>query len=158
MGEPKRLVTTSTSIPEEKVKQLAQSLEVARTIKDERKQGEAICNIELQYAKLGEYTQSVEITKPITDMWKSIALREITRQYVQSGQKSVDILNQSLEVAKTIKDEKKKGETICNIAICYAETGENDKAIEITKLIDDDLWKSAALREINRVKGKNKQR
>ncbi|MFH1230357.1 MAG: protein kinase [Planctomycetota bacterium] len=144
---------------EAKKQQLAQSLEIAKTIKDVDERDKTIYTIALQYAGIGEYDKAIETVKLIegNNQWKSQALCQIINNYVRSGPKYVDILNQLLEIVQTIKDERGQVETMYHVAVKYAEIGEFDKAIEITtKLINNDYWKSEALQRINKVKVKNK--
>jgi serine/threonine protein kinase/S1-C subfamily serine protease len=154
IGEKKDL--REKDLTKQKYIELFQTLEVANSIKDEHAKTKTIYEISIRYAEIGEFDKAIEITKPITDNWKSQALIQITRIYVQSGQKSSEILNQALEVAKTILEVEHKSHTIYEISIRYAEIGEYDKAIETIKLIESDQWKSQALQEISRVRARNK--
>jgi serine/threonine protein kinase/membrane-associated protease RseP (regulator of RpoE activity) len=146
LGEKKE--SQERDVTEQKSIELSKALEATNSIKDELTRDNTIYQISLQYAEIGEYDKAIEITKPITDMWKGQALVQIANIYIRTGHKSAEILNQALEVANGIKDEQAKSNVICQISIKYTEIGEYSRAIEIAKSIWRDQFKGQALTQI----------
>mgnify|MGYP000742916602 CR=1 FL=1 len=141
--------------------QYDRALEVARTIKDPDYKSDALANIAVKCAQAGMSTQASEILSQAFELAKTTseldALTNIAVKYAEIGmsEKASAILSEAIELAKdeavtaaalfpklalhwlTIK--------LAEIAKKYAEAGQFNQALELTRGVEDAYYKSQAL-------------
>jgi len=76
-------------------------------------------------------------------------LAEIASRYVEAGKqnRASDLLSQALQVAKDSTS--LQVVTLAEISGVYAQAGQYDQALQVTKIIEDAYWKTHVLVEIN---------
>ncbi|MFH1228356.1 MAG: hypothetical protein V1701_10715 [Planctomycetota bacterium] len=154
--EPAKKQAEEPSAKDKELEKLAESLKVSNGIKDKTVKDKTNAEIAIRYATIGEYSKAIEISKLLTDSLKSSTLIAITVKYAKSGEKSVDILADALDVARGIKNVPIKDKTISEIAIRYGEIDAYAKAVDVTKPLTD-TQKSNALIVITRRYAKSGQ-
>ncbi|MEW6027087.1 MAG: protein kinase, partial [Planctomycetota bacterium] len=163
---PEKLLTIAE---QQEAKQKAQREEMETRDKEEMfaklvAEGKAIMESAKNTNDKNSYNKAIKYFTKALSIKDDVGLRKLIEECKQKPSemsseersKKSKQLAASLEMAKTIKgdDEYEKGKTIYEISRRYAEIGEYDRALETTKLIENDLWKSQAIQEINRIKSK----
>jgi len=130
---------------------LSQAFSEAKNIRsDINKKDNAFAAVALQYIKVGEYDQALQLTKtmyyPLT---KAITLTNIAEAYLRSGQKDKvsDMLSPALEAVNASNDSSSynRGIALAQIGIKYAQIGQYEQALKIAQSIDDAYGKATAL-------------
>ncbi len=158
--------------PRERVNWLQQALAAARKSNDRRGEGNALNNLGLAYAHLGElrraiefYEQALEIDREIGDRrGEGNALGNLSSAYIELGElrRAIEFSEQQLIIVREIGDRRSEGGALSNLGIAYKNLGEPRRAIEfyeqalgIRREIGDrrgegiDLWNmSLALDEL----------
>jgi len=134
---------------------LSQAFSETQNIRiDMNKKDNAFAAIALQYIKVGEYDQALQLTKtmhyPLT---KAVTLANIAEAYIRCGKKDrvPDILFFALEAVNASDDASSynRGIALAQIAIKYAQIGQYEQAFEIAQGIEDAYGKANALAGIS---------
>ena len=132
--------------------QLAQAIEVAKTMKNGWEQRKFYRQTAVKFVEAGQFAHALDTVKLIEDKdSKIIALMEMVDWLIKSGQiKKVDhLLGIALEVVKTMKNSSDKAEAIANIALRYSNSGQTPSKqvqallLEIVQMVDpiESFWK-----------------
>lgn len=117
------------------------ALGMARELKLPRSESQALSNLGLDYAALGQMKRAVEyfeqaltIAREIGDHDReSAALGNLGRAYAELGEtgKAIELLERQLALTREIGDRRNEANALVNLARVYYETGESAKAAEL---------------------------
>ncbi len=126
--------------PRERIKWLKAGLSASRKLKDRSNEGNALGNLGLAYAALGEtrkaiefYEQALAVLREIGDRrGEGAALGNLGITYYQLGEtrKAIEFYEQDLAIRHEIGDRRGEGNALGNLGNAYAALGETRKAIE----------------------------
>ncbi len=127
--------------PRERIRWLEATVRSAREIGDRRGEGNAIGNLGLAYADLGEtrraiglYEQDLEIRREIGDRYgEGNATGYLGLAYADLGEtrRAIELYEQHLEIAREIGDRRGEGNATGNLGNAYAALGETRRAIKL---------------------------
>jgi tetratricopeptide (TPR) repeat protein len=126
--------------PREQIRWLDSQLAAARRLKKRDYEGNALGNLGLAYAALGEtrkaiefYERRIEIAREIGDRrGEGNALGNLGLAYFLLGEtrKAIEFYEQALVIDREIGDRRGEGNALGNLGVAYAALGETRKAIE----------------------------
>ncbi|MGH9755920.1 MAG: tetratricopeptide repeat protein, partial [Blastocatellia bacterium] len=126
--------------PREWIRWLETQLAAARWLKRRRMEGNALGNLGLAYADLGEARKAIEFHEQHLAIAREIgnrrgegnALGNLGAAYYALGEarKAIEFHEQDLAIAREIGDRRGEGNALGNLGVAYADLGEARKAIE----------------------------
>jgi tetratricopeptide (TPR) repeat protein len=126
--------------PREQIRWLETQLVAARRLQRRDYEGDALGNLGLAYADLGEVRKAVEffeqqliIAREISDQRsEGHALGNLGMAYYYLGEarKSIEFHEQSLVISREISDRRGEGDALNSLGLAYFDLGEARKAIE----------------------------
>jgi tetratricopeptide (TPR) repeat protein len=126
--------------PHEKINWLELSLKAARLLEDKGNEGNALCNLGIVYADLGEPRKAIEHHQQYLEIAREIgyrygegrALGSLGAVYADLGEtrKAIQFYEQRLAIAREISDRDGEGAALGNLGVAYKDLGETRKAIE----------------------------
>ena len=146
----------------EAVRLLSWAAEVARAVGDRRGEGNALGNLGLAYADLGEvrraieyYEQALVIAREIGDRrGEGNRLGSLGLAYAALGEvrRAIECYDQALVIFREIGDRRGEGNTLGNLGVAYKDLGEvrraieyHEQALKIAREVGDRRGEGAAL-------------
>ena len=124
----------------EAVRLLGWAVEATRTVGDRRGEGNALGNLGVAYADLGEVRRAIEYHEQALAIAREIGdrrregrhLGNLGNAYNRLGEvrRAIEYYEQALAVAREIGDRRGEGAGLCNLGLAYAALGEVRRAIE----------------------------
>ncbi len=132
---------------------LSQALQIANKRKqDSFSKAKLLSTIVVKYAEANKYVEALQLADTIKEpSCKARALVELASLYAKAGQKEkvAGLLTQSLETIGQEDNSAIKNERLCDIAEKYAEFGQYDNALNVTKMIGSVCLRAAALGRVS---------
>jgi len=124
-----------------------QGLAYARQIPEQEKRTEALANIALYLAKLGNINEAINLVREIENKYyRAEALANIALYLDETKQK--EILNEAIYLVRKIDWESVRAEAFANIAPYLAKSGNINEAIYLVREIDWESDRAEALANI----------
>src|SRR6185369_4886012 len=125
----------------ERILWLEMALAAAKQLRDRVREGNALGNLGLAYAALGEtkyaiqfYDQALLIHSKLGDrLREGIALGNLGNAYADLGEtkRAIQFYEQQLSIAREIGDRRCEGMALGNLGIAYGDLGETNRAIQL---------------------------
>jgi tetratricopeptide (TPR) repeat protein len=126
--------------PHERIQWLEAMLASTRRLKWRAAEGNALGNLGLAYADLGETRRAIEFLEQYLDIARETgdrisegnALCNLGLAYADLGEthRAIELYEQSLAIARETGDRRSEGNALCNLGLAYADLGETRRAIE----------------------------